>query len=72
MNIISTLWGIVALLLAVLALFPFLGWANWFILGFAVIGLIIGAFGQRKTGMTLNGIAILIACFRLFIGGGII
>jgi hypothetical protein len=72
MNIISTLWGIVALLLAVLALFPFLGWANWFILIFAVIGLIIGAFGQRKTGMTLNGIAILIACFRLFIGGGII
>ncbi|WP_035560266.1 hypothetical protein [Hymenobacter sp. IS2118] len=72
MNIISTLWGIVALLLALLALFPFLGWANWFILIFAVIGLIIGAFGQRKTGMTLNGIAILIACFRLFIGGGII
>ncbi len=72
MNIISTLWGIIALLLALLALFPFLGWANWFILIFAVIGLIIGAFGQRKTGMTLNGIAILIACFRLFIGGGII
>lgn len=71
MNIISTLWGIVALLLALLALFPFLGWANWFILGFAIIGLIIGAFGQRKTGMTLNGVAILIACFRLFIGGGI-
>ena len=72
MNIISTLWGIAALLLALLALFPFLGWANWFILGFAVIGLIIGAFGQRKTGMTLNGVAILIACLRLFIGGGII
>ncbi|WP_230688234.1 hypothetical protein [Hymenobacter jeongseonensis] len=72
MNIISTLWGIVALLLAVLALFPLLGWANWFILVFAVIGLIIGAFGQRKTGMMLNGIAILIACVRLFIGGGII
>ncbi|MBF9237555.1 hypothetical protein I2I05_09130 [Hymenobacter sp. BT683] len=69
---ISTLWGIVALLLAVLALFPLLGWANWFILVFAVIGLIIGAFGQRKTGMMLNGIAILIACVRLFIGGGII
>lgn len=72
MNIISTLWGIVALLLAVLALFPFLGWANWFILAFAIIGLIIGAFGERKTGMVLNGIAILLACFRLFIGGGII
>ena len=72
MNIISTLWGIVALLLAVLALFPLLGWANWFILIFAIVGLIIGAFGERKTGMVLNGIAILIACFRLFIGGGII
>ena len=72
MNIISTLWGIVALLLALLALFPFLGWANWFILAFAVMGLIIGAFGQRKTGMMLNGVAILIACLRLFIGGGII
>jgi hypothetical protein len=72
MNIISTLWGIVTLLLAILALFPFLGWANWFILILAVIGLIIGAFGQRKTGMLLNMVAILIACFRLFIGGGII
>ncbi len=72
MNIISTLWGIIALFLALLALFPFLGWANWFILAFAVIGLIIGAFGARKTGMILNGVAILIACFRLFIGGGII
>jgi hypothetical protein len=72
MNVISTLWGVITLLLAILALFPFLGWANWFVLILAVIGLIIGAFGQRKTGMVLNGIAILIACFRLFIGGGII
>jgi uncharacterized membrane protein len=72
MNVISTLWGVITLLLAILALFPFLGWANWFVLILAVIGLIIGAFGQRKTGMMLNGIAILIACFRLFIGGGII
>ncbi|KAA9339663.1 hypothetical protein F0P96_03350 [Hymenobacter busanensis] len=72
MNIISTLWGIVVLLLAVLALFPLLGWANWFILILAVIGLIIGAFGKRRTGLILNGVAILIACLRLFIGGGII
>ena len=72
MNIISTIWGIFVLILAILALFPFLGWANWFILVLAVIGLIIGAFGKQKTGMTLNGIAILIACFRLIIGGGII
>lgn len=72
MNILSTIWGIVTLLLAVLALFPLLGWANWFIIVLAVIGLIIGAFGERKTGMVLNGVAILIACFRLFIGGGII
>jgi hypothetical protein len=72
MNVISTIWGIFVLLLAILALFPFLGWANWFILVLAVIGLIIGAFGKQKTGLILNGIAILIACFRLFIGGGII
>ncbi|WP_400191120.1 hypothetical protein [Hymenobacter sp. B81] len=72
MNIISTLWGIVVLLLTILALFPFLGWANWFILVLAVIGLIIGAFGKHKTGMLLNGLAIVIACLRLSIGGGII
>ncbi|GAA4387420.1 hypothetical protein [Hymenobacter koreensis] len=72
MNVISTIWGVVVLLLTILALFPFLGWANWFILVLAVIGVIIGAFGKQKTGLILNGIAIVIASIRLIIGGGII
>lgn len=82
MGLISLLWGIVSLLWMILALIPFLGWGNWFLIPFAAIGAIIGAIGmavtspgkrgRAKTGLLLNAVVIVVAIFRLSIGGGII
>lgn len=82
MGLISMLWGIVSLVWMVLALIPFLGWGNWFLIPFAAIGAIIGAIGmavtspgkrgRAKTGLLLNAVVIVVAIFRLSIGGGII
>lgn len=82
MGIISVLWGIVALILMVIALIPLLGWANWPLIPFAVVGLIIAAIGiavtapekrgRAKTGLILNAIVIIVGIVRLSMGGGII
>jgi len=37
-NIVSLIIGFVALILAVIAFIPLLGWANWLIIPLAVIG----------------------------------
>ena len=82
MGIISLLWGIVSMFWMVLALIPLLGWGNWFLIPFAAIGAVIGAIGvatttaprrgRAKAGLVLNAIVIVVAIFRLSIGGGII
>ncbi|MFT4198907.1 MAG: hypothetical protein QM601_13585 [Pseudoxanthomonas sp.] len=82
MGVISLLWGIVALLWALLAFIPLLGWGNWFMIPFAVVGAIIaglgllfsgaGKHGRAKAGLALNALAIAIGIFRLVIGGGVL
>ena len=72
LNLISIIWGILTLLLAIIAFIPLLGWGNWIVIPIAVVGAIIGAFSTKKTGMWLNIIALLLAFFRLSLGGGII
>ena len=72
LNFISTLWGIATLLFAIVCLFPFLGWGNWFVIISAVIGIIISAFSEKRGGMILNIVALILAFFRLIIGGGIV
>lgn len=82
MGIISILWGIVALVWMMLSLIPLLGWANWFMIPFAVVGAIIAAIGmaftrrenrgRAKTGLILNVVAIAIGALRLSVGGGLI
>ena len=82
MGVISLIWGIVALLWMLLAFIPLLGWGNWFMIPFAVIGAIIGAIGyaltspekrgRAKAGILLNIAAALIGAVRLSIGGGIL
>ena len=71
LNIISLIWGSITLLVAVLFLFPFLGWGNWLVIPMAVIGIIIGAFSDKRGGLYLNLAALLLALFRLSIGGGL-
>jgi hypothetical protein len=71
LNVISILIGLVALLLGVLAFFPFLGWAYWAIIPLALIGLACGQLSAARSGRNLNLIVVLIGIARLMLGGGI-
>jgi hypothetical protein len=71
MDVISKIWGIITLLLAVVCLIPFLGWGNWGVIVLAVVGIILSVFSTKKGGLYLNIIALVLAFFRLIIGGGI-
>ncbi|MDI9238291.1 hypothetical protein QLQ15_05115 [Lysobacter sp. LF1] len=82
MGLISLIWGIVAMILMLFALIPFLGIANWLVIPFAAVGAIIAALGilftspgnrgRAKTGLVLNGIVIVVAIVRLNLGFGLI
>lgn len=71
-NIVSMIIGLVALLCAVVAFLPLLGWANWLIIPLAVIGAGIGLIGKSRAGTTLNVFVIVVGVVRLSLGGGII
>lgn len=72
LNLISLLIGAFAAILTVFAFIPLLGWANWFILPMAVVGLLFGLFSSSKSGRTLNIVVIVLGSLRLMLGGGII
>jgi hypothetical protein len=71
LNLISILIGVVALLLAIPATIPFLGWGNWFVLPIAVIGAGIGALSRSNGGRNFCLVVFAIAVIRLTLGGGI-
>ena len=72
LNVVSLLIGIVALVCAVIAFIPFLGWANWFIIPLAIIGAGVGIASTNKSGRNLNLFVILVGVVRLSLGGGFI
>jgi hypothetical protein len=72
LNIGSLIIGAIALVLAVFAFIPLLGWANWVIIPFAVVGLALGAMSDKTSGRNLNIVVIVIGVIRLMLGGGII
>ena len=71
-NIASLIIGFVALILAVIAFFPLLGWANWLIIPLAVIGAGIGQVSNSSGGRNLNLFVIVVGVIRLMLGGGIL
>ncbi len=71
LNLLSLIIGAVALLLAIPAFIPLLGWLNWFIIPLAILGLGLGVASRRKSGRNLNLVVIIIAILRLMLGGGI-
>ena len=71
-NLVSLIIGFVALICALIAFIPFLGWANWLIVPLAIIGTVIGAFSRGTAGRNLNIFVIVIGVIRLMLGGGII
>jgi len=81
MQVISLIMGILAMMGAFVAFLPLLGWMNWGVVPFAVIGLVIGiittATAKRDRGIGIAGIAlcaiaIVIGTVRLIIGFGVI
>lgn len=70
-NIASLIIGFVALILAIVAFLPLLGWANWLIIPVAIIGAGIGMLSRGTAGRNLNLLVIVIGVVRLMIGGGL-
>jgi hypothetical protein len=71
-NLVSLIIGFVALIFAVIAFLPLLGWANWLIIPLAIIGAVIGMLSRGTTGRNLNLFVIVIGVVRLMLGGGIL
>jgi hypothetical protein len=69
-NLVSLIIGFVALVCAVIAFIPLLGWANWFIIPLAIVGAGIGMVSSGSAGRNLNLFVILVAIVRLSLGGG--
>jgi hypothetical protein len=71
-NLISLIIGAVALIFALIAFIPFLGWANWLIIPLAIIGAVVGMVSRSTGGRNLNLFVIVIGVVRLMLGGGFI
>ena len=69
-NLVSLIIGFVALLCAIVAFLPFLGWVNWFIIPLAIIGAGAGMISRGTAGRNLNLLVIVIGIVRLMMGGG--
>ena len=71
LNLVSMIIGIVALLFAVIAFLPLLGWANWLSIPLALIGAAVGMASSSNAGRNLNLFVIVVGVLRLMLGGGI-
>lgn len=70
LNIVSIFIGLIALILAIPAFIPLLGWANWLVIPIAVVGLALGAMSSSNAGRNLNIVVIAVGVIRLMLGGG--
>ena len=71
-NLASIIIGLVALIGALVAFLPLLGWANWLIIPLAIVGAVIGMMSRSTAGRNLNFLVIVIGVVRLMLGGGIL
>jgi hypothetical protein len=72
LNLVSLIIGAVALVSALIAFIPLLGWANWLIIPLAIVGAVVGMASRSTSGRNLNLFVILIGVVRLSLGGGIL
>jgi hypothetical protein len=79
MQFLGLLFGLFSILGMFIAFLPFLGWMNWGIIPFAIVGLVISIVGtanaRKSKGLGLAAIilcciAIVLGALRLSIGGG--
>ena len=71
-NLASLIIGFVALIFAIVAFLPLLGWANWLIIPLAIIGAGLGMLSRGTGGRNLNLLVIVIGVVRLMLGGGLL
>jgi len=71
-NLVSIIIGAVALILALVAFIPLLGWANWLIIPLAILGGAVGMISRSTAGRNLNLFVIVVGVVRLMLGGGIL
>jgi hypothetical protein len=72
MNVISLVIGFAALGLALVGFIPLLGWLNWLVIPLAVAGTAFGILARGTSGRNLNILVLVVAAFRLMIGGGLL
>jgi hypothetical protein len=70
LNLISLAIGAISIIPLLLALVPFFGWMNWFLLPLPVVGLIVGTLSRGNAGRNLNLIVLIVAIVRLMMGHG--
>ena len=82
MQIVSLVWGILALVGVLTAFAPFLGALNWLLIPFAVIGAVVSAIatgmsspghrGKSTAGLICCGLAAIFGFIRLVLGLGVV
>jgi hypothetical protein len=82
MQLVSLVWGILAVVGMLVAFFPCVGWMNWLNIPFSGVGLIIGIIalstappdkkGMAVAGTVMCAIAIVLGAIRLILGGGVV
>jgi hypothetical protein len=82
MQVLSLIWGILAILGMVVGFVPCLGALNWLNIPFSGIGIIISGIalgtagdkpkGSSIAGLVCCGIALFFGIIRLVLGGGIL
>ena len=71
-NILAFLFGLIAVLLAIIGFIPLLGWLNGVIILSAGVGAAFGFASEKARGRNCCLVVIAICALRLWMGGGII
>lgn len=71
LNLVSILFGILALILGLPTVIPGLGWAWFFILPVAVVGVIVGQLLSKRSGRNFCLVVLALGLIRMTIFGGI-
>jgi hypothetical protein len=82
MQVLSLVWGILAVVGMLVGFIPCLGSLNWLVVPFAIVGILVtavtlGTTENQPKGPSLAGLicciaAALFSIIRLFLGGGVV
>lgn len=71
-NVISIVIAVIAVPVILIGLIPFFGILQYIAIFLTLVGIVLGSFGESKTGRTLNIILLVISGVRLWMGGGLL